>query len=573
MAHDVFISYSHTDKPTADAACATLESRGIRCWIAPRDVLPGDEYASALVGAIHSSRLLVLVFSSGANQSPQVLREVERAVSKGLPILPLRIEDVAPSAAMEYYISSRHWLDALTTPLEQHLVQLADTVTLLLARSPGASPPAPPAPAVRTVPPPVIEERAAPVAEAAPAPTSAAAPAPAPAPAPVKPTVRAPDPALAPRRRVALAGLFVIAMLGASSRIWTQLFYMFGWTTSQSTALSMLRLLSLAAGFVAGGTLLRKAPPRRIATLAGVLYGLGTLGAGVLLPQSAAGFIVYLALACLAGFGTGLGFIVVITTVLAWFPERRGMLAGLAIAALVVSTLPGEQLTVYFGIRGLVLIGLLALIGIPLTARLLREPEAAGITPAPATAAPPRIALWILLFLNTLAGSLVAGSLLSGMRSMEYTRTRYAFGFAIALGLGAIVLGALSDRLGRRRVILSALGAQVLILVALPLMVGASLPLLLLFMLSSGGGFSIASAITADHVGPLELGKAFGLLLTAWVLAFLATGAVAGLAGEGVGLPYMMAAMLPLVALVIAWRLPPTTRPPRLPLDSLKETP
>ena len=81
MAHDVFISYSHLDKPVADAACATLESRGVRCWIAPRDVLPGDEYASALVGAIHSSRLLVLVFSSGANQSPQVLREVERAVS------------------------------------------------------------------------------------------------------------------------------------------------------------------------------------------------------------------------------------------------------------------------------------------------------------------------------------------------------------------------------------------------------------------------------------------------------------------------------------------------------------
>ena len=166
MAHDVFISYSHTDKPTADAACATLESRGIRCWIAPRDVLPGDEYASALVNAIHASRMLVLVFSSGANQSPQVLREVERAVSKGLPILPLRIEDVAPSAAMEYYISSRHWLDALTTPLEQHLVQLADTVTLLLARAPGGSAPVAPVQAVRPVPPPVIETTEAPPAAA-----------------------------------------------------------------------------------------------------------------------------------------------------------------------------------------------------------------------------------------------------------------------------------------------------------------------------------------------------------------------------------------------------------------------
>jgi hypothetical protein len=135
MAHDVFISYSSKDKPTADAACAALESRGIRCWIAPRDVFPGEEYAASLVRALHECRVMVLVFSSGANRSPQVLREVERAVSRGVPILPLRIEDVPPSEAMEYYISSRHWLDALTQPLEQHLVRLAETVKVLLSRA------------------------------------------------------------------------------------------------------------------------------------------------------------------------------------------------------------------------------------------------------------------------------------------------------------------------------------------------------------------------------------------------------------------------------------------------------
>ncbi len=161
MAHDVFISYSSKDKPTADAVCATLESRGIRCWIAPRDVLPGEDYAAELVNAIHESRLVVLVFSAGANQSPQVLREMERAVNRGLPILPLRIENVPPSAAMEYYISSRHWLDALTTPLEQHLVHLADSVQLLLSRR---DPPIAPQPlhAVKPVPPIAVEERPAP---------------------------------------------------------------------------------------------------------------------------------------------------------------------------------------------------------------------------------------------------------------------------------------------------------------------------------------------------------------------------------------------------------------------------
>jgi hypothetical protein len=136
MAHDVFISYSSKDKPVADAVCATLESHGVRCWIAPRDVLAGEPYAASLVKGLSDSRLMVLVFSAGSNSSPQVLREVERAVSKGLPILPLRIQDVPMSSAMEYYISSVHWLDALTPPLEQHLSRLCDSVQAVLAQHP-----------------------------------------------------------------------------------------------------------------------------------------------------------------------------------------------------------------------------------------------------------------------------------------------------------------------------------------------------------------------------------------------------------------------------------------------------
>ena len=133
--HDVFISYSAEDKPTADAVCATLEAKHIRCWIAPRDVLPGRGYAAMLIEAINDARLMVLVFSSNSNDSSHVMREVERAASKGIPILPLRIEDVPPSASMEYFISSTHWLDALTPPLQRHLQKLADTVKLLLART------------------------------------------------------------------------------------------------------------------------------------------------------------------------------------------------------------------------------------------------------------------------------------------------------------------------------------------------------------------------------------------------------------------------------------------------------
>ncbi|HOD82149.1 MAG: RyR domain protein [Planctomycetes bacterium ADurb.Bin126] len=132
MPHDVFVSYSSQDKAIADAACATLEGRRVRCWMAPRDLLPGAEYGEALVNAISACRVVVLVFSAHANQSPQVRREIERAVSKGKIIVPLRIQDVLPSGAMEYCLSNTHWLDALTPPMEAHLKRLADSVRALL---------------------------------------------------------------------------------------------------------------------------------------------------------------------------------------------------------------------------------------------------------------------------------------------------------------------------------------------------------------------------------------------------------------------------------------------------------
>ena len=143
MAHDVFISYSSRDKTVADAMCATLEGRKIRCWIAPRDVPPGQIWASALPDAIRASRVFVLVFSDGSNKSRQVLREVAEAVSSDIPIIPFRIEDVQPSKEMGYYIKTIHWLDALTPPLERHLKRLADRVEALLAVEGEGLPPVP----------------------------------------------------------------------------------------------------------------------------------------------------------------------------------------------------------------------------------------------------------------------------------------------------------------------------------------------------------------------------------------------------------------------------------------------
>lgn len=129
---DVFISYSSHDQKIADAACAILEQHKLRCWIAPRDILPGADWGGAIVHGIEECRLFVLVYTNNSNQSPQVLREVERAVANGLPIIPLRLDTTAPTKSMEYFISSQHWMDALNPPLEAHLNKLAETAKRLL---------------------------------------------------------------------------------------------------------------------------------------------------------------------------------------------------------------------------------------------------------------------------------------------------------------------------------------------------------------------------------------------------------------------------------------------------------
>jgi hypothetical protein len=132
MPHDVFISHSEKDKIFADATCAALESHGVRCWIAPRDVLPGTEWSEAIVEAIEQCRLMVLVFSSHANSSKFVKNEVERAVSRGICVIPIRIEDVPMTKSLELFVSTRHWLDAMTAPLQAHLDRLSETVHTLL---------------------------------------------------------------------------------------------------------------------------------------------------------------------------------------------------------------------------------------------------------------------------------------------------------------------------------------------------------------------------------------------------------------------------------------------------------
>jgi hypothetical protein len=205
-AHDVFVSYSSHDKPVADAIVARLEEQGIRCWVAPRDVVPGAVWSESIVRAIESSKLMVVVFSGETNHSRQVLREVERAMANDIIVVPFRVESIEPSGAFAYYLASEHWLDAMTPPLEAHIAQLIRVASGLLASAAPA--PEPAAAAAETpAPPPPPATRPAPSATRPPPPApSATRPPPpahrtAPAPSPPRATARA------PRRTAALAAL------------------------------------------------------------------------------------------------------------------------------------------------------------------------------------------------------------------------------------------------------------------------------------------------------------------------------------------------------------------------------
>ena len=132
MPYDVFISHSSKDRLTANAVCNRLESAGIRCWIAPRDIIPGEGWSAAIMRGIDASKVMVLIFSENANVSAHVRREVAHACDHEITVIPMRIRDITPKEGLKYYLDELHWLVALTPPLENHLETLTTSVKNIL---------------------------------------------------------------------------------------------------------------------------------------------------------------------------------------------------------------------------------------------------------------------------------------------------------------------------------------------------------------------------------------------------------------------------------------------------------
>lgn len=147
MSLQVFISHSSADRDVAQKVCDMIEARGLKCWIAPRNITPGREYAAEIVDAINDCGALVLVLTENANDSKFVAKEVERAVDRGRPVIPLRVREVKPGKSLELFISSSHWIDAFTSPMDAKMDQLEAALRPLCDM-----PAAPPRPAPRPAP-------------------------------------------------------------------------------------------------------------------------------------------------------------------------------------------------------------------------------------------------------------------------------------------------------------------------------------------------------------------------------------------------------------------------------------
>jgi hypothetical protein len=143
MRREVFVSYSQSDRDCAFELVARVEARGINVWIAPRDVSPSADWAAEIIDALAAARVMVLVLSASTNDSPQVRREVERAVSRQVRVLPFRIDDVMPSKSLEYFLSTQHWLDAFPPPREPHYARLCATLEAILGAPADAAGPLP----------------------------------------------------------------------------------------------------------------------------------------------------------------------------------------------------------------------------------------------------------------------------------------------------------------------------------------------------------------------------------------------------------------------------------------------
>jgi len=319
----------------------------------------------------------------------------------------------------------------------------------------------------------------------------------------------------------------------------------YGWTIPQVTLTFTIAILTLGFAAFVGGLWMARVGPRTVAMTAGILYGLGVMGAsfsGGRLP------LLYLTYGLIGGIGLGLGYIVPVATLVKWFPDRRGFITGLAVAGFgagaLVTAPVATRLTQTVGVsQTFLVLGAAYLIMVVAASFFMRNPpkdyRPAGWEPSAAVARNRAggqytlgealrtwqwYALWLVLFLNVNAGI----SILSQAAPMAVEITGVtaiaAAGMvsilSIANGSGRFLWAWLSDAVGRKWVFLAMFLIQAVAFFLLPRTVafGVFTAIAFVILLCYGGGFGTMPAFAADYFGEQNVGSIYGLMLTAWGL-------------------------------------------------------
>ena len=351
------------------------------------------------------------------------------------------------------------------------------------------------------------------------------------------------------RWAIAVAGVIIQIALGAVyawSVFRIPLSKGFGWSISQVTLAFTLAILTLGFASFVGGLWMRRFGPRAVAIAAGIFYG-----AGVFLASFSGGHLywLYFSYGILGGTGLGLGYIVPVATLVKWFPDRRGMITGIAVAgfgagALITAPIASRLIVSVGVMRTFAILGIAYFICVTIPAFFMKDPPVnyrpEGWRPSAAQlrqrsskpfTLPEALrtwqwyGLWALLFLNTSAGI----SIISQAAPMAQEVTGVSAGIAaglvgiisIANGSGRFLWAWFSDLAGRRWVFLAMFLIQAALFFFLPRI--QSFPAFTTFcfviLLCYGGGFGTMPAFAADYFGPENVGSVYGLMLTAWGFA------------------------------------------------------
>lgn len=360
------------------------------------------------------------------------------------------------------------------------------------------------------------------------------------------------------------------------------------WSRTDITLTFSIALVALGAGAIIGGTLLDKHGPRKVATLAGVLYGLGFIGAGIFKTL----WGLYLTYGVFSGLGMGLGYIVPLATLIKWFPDKRGMITGLAVAGFgggaVLTTLMVPSLLSSAGLYNtFIILGVAYLIMVAGAAQFYKVAPAGyappGWTPSAtqtkqrashdytlpeALRTPQWYILWGILFLNVTAGVMVisqAAPMTQEITGVDKTKAAsIVIYISILNGVGRLFWAWLSDAITRRWTFLIMFLFQAALFFVMPKLHDFTLlaGLIMVVSLCYGGGFGTMPAFAADYFGPKYAGKVYGLMLSAWsaggVLGPILIARVKDKTGE-----YSSALSIIALLMLVSAILPLIARPPR----------